>query len=56
MTTSVALDWVVQDGQRLAECRHDDPFSLLGPQSHEGQWIVRIWMPEASQVELLCLP
>ena len=54
MTTSVALDWVVQDGQRLAECRHDDPFSLLGPQSHEGQWIVRIWMPEASQVELLC--
>ncbi|MFL0730696.1 MAG: 1,4-alpha-glucan branching protein GlgB, partial [Prochlorococcus sp.] len=53
MTTSFALDWMVQDSQRLAECRHESPFSVLGPQPHEGQWIVRIWMPEASQVELL---
>ncbi|MDP6322243.1 MAG: alpha-amylase family glycosyl hydrolase, partial [Prochlorococcaceae cyanobacterium ETNP14_MAG_5] len=53
MTTSFALDWMVQDSQKLAECRHESPFSVLGPQPHEGKWIVRIWMPEASQVELL---
>ena len=50
----LSLDWMTQDGQRLAECRHDHPFSILGPQPLEsGGWVVRGWMPEAERVELL---
>jgi 1,4-alpha-glucan branching enzyme len=49
-----SLDWMVDDATRLAECRHDHPFAVLG--SHplpEGGWVVRVWMPEAERVELL---
>ena len=46
-----SLDWMVDDAVRLAECRHDHPFAVLGPQPlPEGGWVVRIWMPEAEQV------
>ncbi|MEJ6585118.1 MAG: 1,4-alpha-glucan branching protein GlgB [Synechococcus sp. ChBW.bin.23] len=52
--TGAVLDWIVQDSKRLAECRHDHPFSLLGPQQLEpDQWIVRAWVPEAEAVELI---
>ncbi len=48
------LDSIAEDAQRLAECRHDDPFALLGPQPlADGSWVVRVWMPEAERVELL---
>ena len=53
MTISILLDSLKEDGQRLSECRHDSPFSILGPQQFKDKWIVRIWMPEANQVELL---
>jgi len=50
----LSLDWMVQDAERLAECRHDYPFAVLGPQPLESEaWVVRIWMPEAEMVELL---
>jgi 1,4-alpha-glucan branching enzyme len=26
-----SLDWMVDDATRLAECRHDHPFAVLGP-------------------------
>ncbi|MGA1084582.1 MAG: GlgB N-terminal domain-containing protein, partial [Vulcanococcus sp.] len=45
---------MVEDGQRLAECRHDHPHAVLGPQPLDnGQWVVRVWMPEADRVELI---
>ena len=45
---------MVEDGQRLAECRHDHPLAVLGPQPLEdGSWVVRAWLPEAERVELL---
>ena len=45
---------MVDDALRLAECRHDHPLAILGPQPLAGGgWVVRIWMPEAEQVELL---
>ena len=48
------FDWMVADAQRLAECRHDHPFAVLGPQPLEsGGWVIRLWMPEAERVELL---
>ncbi len=53
MTASVSFDWMVEEGQKLAECRHEDPFAVLGPQPHEDRWIVRVWLPEADQVELV---
>jgi 1,4-alpha-glucan branching enzyme len=48
------LDWMVEDGVRLAECRHNHPFAVLGPQPlDDGSWVVRLWMPDAERVELL---
>ncbi len=45
---------MVEDGQRLAECRHDHPLAVLGPQPLEdGSWVVRAWMPDAQRVDLL---
>jgi len=43
-----SLDWMVDDATRLAECRHDHPFAILGPQHlSEGGLVVRVWMPDA---------
>ena len=50
---AAVLDWMIEDGQRLAECRHDHPFSVLGPQQVDGVWTVRAWMPEAQSVNLV---
>ncbi|MFM9102582.1 MAG: GlgB N-terminal domain-containing protein, partial [Cyanobium sp.] len=48
------LDWMVEDAHRLADCRHDHPFAVLGPQPlDDGSWVVRVWMPDAERVELL---
>ena len=52
MSVSILLDSLRDDGQRLSECRHESPFSILGPQPFKDKWIIRIWMPEASEVEL----
>ena len=53
MATSVSLDWMVEEGQKLAECKHHNPFAVLGPQPYKNEWIVRAWMPEASKVEFI---
>ena len=53
MSVSILLDSLRDDGQRLSECRHESPFSILGPQPFKDKWIIRIWMPEASAVELI---
>ena len=53
MVGTAVLDWMVQDGERLATCRHDHPFSVLGPQPSERGCVVRVWMPEANSVTLL---
>ena len=50
---SILLDSLRDEGQRLSECRHESPFSILGPQPFKDKWIIRIWMPEASAVELI---
>ncbi len=53
MPVSILLDSLKDDGQRLSECRHESPFSILGPQPFKDKWVIRIWMPEASTVELI---
>jgi len=53
MTVSMLLDSLKEDGQKLSECRHESPFSILGPQPFKDKWIIRIWMPEANGVDLI---
>ena len=53
MTTSVVFDWMAEEGEKLATCKHDDPFGILGPQKFEDKFIVRLWMPEAEKVDLI---
>ncbi|WP_413682717.1 1,4-alpha-glucan branching protein GlgB [Prochlorococcus sp. MIT 1011] len=53
MPVSILLDYLKDDGQRLSECRHESPFSILGPQPFKDKWVIRIWMPEATTVELI---
>ncbi len=53
MTASLLLDWMTEEGKKLSSCRHDSPFSVLGPQPHQDEWIIRIWMPEADEVKIL---
>jgi len=53
MGVTAVLDWMVQDAHRLAECRHDHPYAVLGPQATDDGHVVRIWMPEADSVTLL---
>ena len=53
MGGAAVLDWMVQDGERLENCRHDHPLSVLGPQPGDQGWTVRVWMPEAQRVTLL---
>ncbi len=53
MTTSVEFDWMAEEGEKLQSCRNFNPFGCLGPQPYEDKWIVRIWMPEAENVNLI---
>ena len=53
MTVSMLLDSLKEDGQKLSECTHESPFSILGPQPFKDKWIIRIWMPEANGVDLI---
>ena len=53
MTTSVLFDWMAEEGEKLANCKHDHPFAVLGPQQYEDKWIIRIWMPKADEVAVL---
>mgnify|MGYP002847934729 CR=1 FL=1 len=53
MKNQVIFDWMLEDAKRLFECNHDHPFSVLGPHPQNGEWTIRIWMPEADEVEIL---
>ena len=42
--------------EALVEARHGDPFAVLGPHRlADGRWAVRVFLPDANQVEV-CLP
>ena len=53
MTVSISFDWMIEASQSLAECKQADPFNYLGPQPHNDEWIIRVWMPEADEVFLI---
>ena len=34
------LDWMTKDAERLAQCNHDHPQAVLGPQPLDnGRWV-----------------
>ena len=39
--------------QAITQGRYRDPFSFLGPHKSDSGWIVRAWLPQAKQVELV---
>ncbi len=53
MTTSLKVDWLAEEGRRLEECKHDNPFGVLGVQVQGDNCVVRVWMPEADEVVLI---
>ncbi len=53
MSTSISLDWMAEEGLKLANCLHPDPFAILGPQKLSNEWVIRAWLPEANEVEML---
>ncbi len=53
MSPSIDMDWMAAEGIKLANCRHDNPFGVLGPQPNGDKWRLSIWMPEANEVNLL---
>ncbi|KGG15403.1 MULTISPECIES: 1,4-alpha-glucan branching protein GlgB [unclassified Prochlorococcus] len=53
MSAGISIDWMVDEGKKLAECKNDNPLGILGPQPFEAKWALRVWMPEADQVTLI---
>ena len=52
MKGTLQRDWIKSEAFNLENCCNDNPFKILGPHFHEDQWIIRIWMPEANEVNL----
>ncbi len=52
MIENLQIDWIKSEALKLENCCNDDPFKILGPHFFDGQWVVRIWMPEASNISL----
>ncbi len=53
MSPSIVLDWTANEGQRLQQCKHSNPYAVLGVHPFKEKWIIRIWMPEAEKVDLI---
>ncbi len=54
MKTAKQLQTKLSDAQlRIQEARHHDPFEVLGKHSIEGEEVVRVYIPGASQVRIV---
>ena len=52
MKGTLKKDWIQSEAFNLENCCNDNPLKILGPHFHENQWVVRVWMPEANEVNL----
>ena len=50
MKETIQADWIKSEAHNLENCCNDNPLKILGPHFFDGQWNVRIWMPEADEV------
>jgi len=52
MKGTLQKDWIKSEAFNLENCCNDNPLKILGPHFYENQWVIRIWMPEAEEVNL----
>ena len=52
MKETIQTDWIKSEAFNLENCCNDNPLNILGPHLINGQWITRIWMPEADEVSI----
>ncbi len=52
MIETIQADWIKSEAINLENCCNDNPLKILGPHFHEGQWVIRVWMPEAEEVKI----
>ena len=52
MIETIQADWIKSEAINLENCCNDNPLKILGPHFYEEQWVIRVWMPEADEVEI----
>ena len=52
MRETIKADWIKSEAINLENCCNDNPLKILGPHFFEGQWVTRVWMPEADEVTI----
>ena len=52
MKETIQADWIKSEAFNLENCCNDNPLNILGPHFVNGQWITRVWMPEADEVNI----
>ena len=52
MKETIQADWIKSEAFNLENCCNDNPLNILGPHFVNGQWIIRVWMPEADEVNI----
>ena len=53
MIETIQADWIKSEAINLENCCNDNPLKILGPHFYEGEWIIRVWMPEADEVNII---
>ena len=53
MKETIQADWIKSEAFNLENCCNDNPLNILGPHFVNGQWITRVWMPEADEVNII---
>ncbi len=52
MRETIKADWIKSEAINLENCCNDNPLKILGPHFFEGEWVTRVWMPEADEVTI----
>ena len=52
MEQTLKIDWIKSEAFNLENCCNDNPLKILGPHFIVDKWIIRVWMPEANEVNI----
>ena len=52
MKEKLQKDWIKSEASNLENCCNDNPLRILGPHFFETYWVVRVWMPQANEVNI----
>jgi len=53
MIETIQADWIKSEAINLENCCNDNPLKILGPHFYQEQWVIRVWMPEADEVNII---